>query len=1166
MANDILITPGDATIDFDGSTTGTINIAVDEDGTVRFAGASGALLTIADDLSDILFAVSDGSGISFIESRADGRVLFDPLGTDITVGLGTDTPLGTFHISTGSSGQGTPDSSADEFIIESDASGGMSILTTSADTGSIYFGDESDADVGGIKYLHTSDYMRFRVDGADVLDILDTGILRVTTADYETVVSHDDDIITKKWAEDNITNVDKVDGLDADQFLRSDAADTTTGTITIQQNAATMLILDRTTLANSVIQFGNTSHTTFLGVGGADGELKIGTTNDVINLGSIILTQADEGSGNGLDADTVDALEASQFLRSDTDDSFSGVLTSTVATENAFLFDSGDARITVHDGQGDFNILFGADNADNYTDTSHGAVALRFDGVSADGSFSIDTAVQGTSGNPISWTTGLVISGPTFSFAGNTIWHAGNDGSGSGLDADTVDGIQVSNLLRSDTNDSTSGTLDILTTSTEQGLEIASGDNSTAASGYVQISLGFNGLTDNYRHNIRTRHNNGGQVNNYIDFFLWKQGTDAVGDLGSQHVFRIGYDTSTFTLSDNDGLKVNTNTVWHAGNDGTGTGMDSDLLDGLEATSFVRTDADSTISSNVLNFGSDYRQMINLYSTTQAIGAQTNTPYIRTPERFSVFAGGSHSDTENDANGGTVLFTVKDTGDVIEYKGNTVWHSGNDGTGSTLDADLLDSLEATSFVRTDADSDIATNTLSFGSSTRQMINLWGTSYGIGVQASTAYVRTDKRFSVFDGGTHNASENNPGGGTVIFTVEGGTNTIEAFGSTVWHAGNDGTGSTLDADLLDGVEGANYVRTDQSTTIGTGDITLTIDRDTEVSGHALRLLSNNQKVSLKMGDASNPGNYGFYWEYDGTGSGADNTLSLWSDNQAGTDLQIWEVDQDGAIDFKINPTINGAAVASGDVDAATLDTLDSTQFLRSDTADSFSGTLTGNAKITFSGSNVLEFASTNTRDKIRLYGADTQYTIGMQPSTTYGFLNDLAMTFQMNNSDNRGFWWGDTGHSVSQGAMSLTTDGRLTVDKRIEIGISSAASASLFTDGALRINAGNESAGTSNYKHIMLNYGVGANEYGHAIATRHNGSDDDFNRIVFAPWNTGLAGSESEPVITTDQAFEVGANFNKSSKPMRISDGVSETDYWEIEYNTNTDELTFTWTGS
>jgi hypothetical protein len=46
------------------------------------------------------------------------------------------------------------------------------------------------------------------------------------------------------------------------------------------------------------------------------------------------------------------------------------------------------------------------------------------------------------------------------------IWNDANDGSGSGLDADTLDGIQGSSFLRSDTDDSTSGKLNVGTNST----------------------------------------------------------------------------------------------------------------------------------------------------------------------------------------------------------------------------------------------------------------------------------------------------------------------------------------------------------------------------------------------------------------------------------------------------------------------------------------------------------------------------------------------------------------------------------------------------------------------------------------------------------------------------------------------------------------------------
>jgi hypothetical protein len=55
----------------------------------------------------------------------------------------------------------------------------------------------------------------------------------------------------------------------------------------------------------------------------------------------------------------------------------------------------------------------------------------------------------------------------------------------------------------------------------------------------------------------------------------------------------------------------------------------------------------------------------------------------------------------------------------------------------------------------------------FGSSVRQMINLWDTRYGIGVQSSTHYFRTDSSgsFSWFRGGTHSDNANSPGTGGV-----------------------------------------------------------------------------------------------------------------------------------------------------------------------------------------------------------------------------------------------------------------------------------------------------------------------------------------------------------------------------------------------------------------
>jgi hypothetical protein len=64
----------------------------------------------------------------------------------------------------------------------------------------------------------------------------------------------------------------------------------------------------------------------------------------------------------------------------------------------------------------------------------------------------------------------------------------------------------------------------------------------------------------------------------------------------------------------------------------------------------------------------------------------------------------------------------------------------------------------------------ATPSISFGTTSRQMINLYDTRYGIGVQTGTLYQRTGARFSWFKGGTHSNTQNDPGtDGTVLMTL-------------------------------------------------------------------------------------------------------------------------------------------------------------------------------------------------------------------------------------------------------------------------------------------------------------------------------------------------------------------------------------------------------------
>ena len=58
--------------------------------------------------------------------------------------------------------------------------------------------------------------------------------------------------------------------------------------------------------------------------------------------------------------------------------------------------------------------------------------------------------------------------------------------------------------------------------------------------------------------------------------------------------------------SGNGDCYVNGNVIWNSGNDGSGTGLDADLVDGIHGTSFLRKDTNDTMSGNLTVTGSVY--------------------------------------------------------------------------------------------------------------------------------------------------------------------------------------------------------------------------------------------------------------------------------------------------------------------------------------------------------------------------------------------------------------------------------------------------------------------------------------------------------------------------------------------------------------------------------
>ena len=248
--------------------------------------------------------------------------------------------------------------------------------------------------------------------------------------------------------------------------------------------------------------------------------------------------------------------------------------------------------------------------------------------------------------------------------------------------------------------------------------------------------------------------------------------------------------------------------------------------------------------------------------------------------------------------------------------------------------------------------------------------------------------------------------------------------------VWHAGNDGSGSGLDADLLDGQQGSYY---------------LNYQNLTNTPGAAARIEEfptvTNGSASVTMANSYTLNRLDVYLNGARMKSGTDYSVS-------GTTLTFTENLQTGdivaiyAYDLDVNNLITGNLNDLNDVSvtgASANDIIryDGGSWVVAPASIDSSGNLTTNGDLIVSGGQV-GVSTASTRHKYALYGSSNDYAIGMQSGITFGGLADWGMTFQFNNDNDRGFWWGDEAHSTAQGAMALTTNGKLTVAHSARIG--------------------------------------------------------------------------------------------------------------------------------
>ena len=581
-----------------------------------------------------------------------------------------------------------------------------------------------------------------------------------------------------------------------------------------------------------------------------------------------IWNAGNDGANSGLDADLLDGQHGSFYLNAGNMNA--GTLPEArLPTISKYLrsdtADIASGRITLQYGEtSDLNSVGGprgvtafhtanVGQTSNRPDAGNYATGLEFTYYDASAKSQL-AAGSGGSNNTASFYVRSEAWSATNSWTSwYKLWHSGNDGTGSGLDADLLDGQEgsyyrnagnlnagtipeariptISKYLRSDVAD----------TATRINSPIFSGNISTSGDG--QNNYPFRLTSDYNSYMVAAAGNTWG--------LFWagnsgaKYGTNGTGGPGNiwsnssnpnEFVF-AGANSTKWTLYGNTGDSWQAGTartspqgiLWGASNDGPGSGLDADTLDGLqlhtgrnnEANKVVRTDSNGYIQAGWIN-------------TTSGSTTGTNRIYA--------------------SNDGYIRYVTPAT--LISNLG--LFTTSNDGTGSGLDADLLDGRHLSQIVPYHSGSDFANGTLittSISASATNgasfVIEITGKSYSSSVTPHTiiaqGYLYNDSIIAYSgtnitgNGFTYIKAMNNNGylsfwfprhaywnsysvivrdaGGNSDNKVTAIANSSDPSGATkkvtinlakTWNSSNDGPGSGLDADTVDGQGESVFMR--------------------------------------------------------------------------------------------------------------------------------------------------------------------------------------------------------------------------------------------------------------------------------------------------------------------------------------------------------------------
>jgi trimeric autotransporter adhesin len=251
-------------------------------------------------------------------------------------------------------------------------------------------------------------------------------------------------------------------------------------------------------------------------------------------------------------------------------------------------------------------------------------------------------------------------------------------------------------------------------------------------------------------------------------------GNQATGDYSSVGggLSNTGSALNATVSGGSQNLSSGTNATVGGGFGNTSSGFGAVVSGGYQSFS---TGINSTVGGGYLNrSGSDY--------ATVSGGADNTSSNL-----FAVVSGGDFNVSGGYAStvpGGYLNLAAADYSFAAGNRAKAI-HQGSFVWADSQNANFASTGNDQFCVRAQGGLQVSPNTSAFfGNQTRQMINLWGTQYGIGVQNNTVYFRSDFNFSWFKGGVHNDAVFNPGtGGKELMRLDsaGNLNISGAFGS-------------------------------------------------------------------------------------------------------------------------------------------------------------------------------------------------------------------------------------------------------------------------------------------------------------------------------------------------------------------------------------------------